>query len=330
MHRTCLIGLAVLLFFSTRLFGQAPVIQWQKTLGSYNGDYPQSVRQTSDGGYIVGGYTEGADGDMEGYHGNIVIGDLWVTKLSASGSLQWAKCLGGTYTEVNTDIRQTADGGYVLAGSSASVDCGMAPNHGGLDIWLVKLSPAGDIQWQYMYGGSGNEYATSVNPTPDGGYIIGGYTSSSDGQVTGFHPNGSYSFDWWIIKVDASGNLVSIAERTKIYQDGDKITYEEGDKKFEVPFDSKVSMNFWGFDPSVFDYTEKLFTAFLKAEGTNPKAEFFIPIIGDRFIKEGKGVIKVIPTAAQWFGVTYKEDAPDVQASLNALIAKGEYPKKLW
>jgi NDP-sugar pyrophosphorylase family protein len=133
-----------------------------------------------------------------------------------------------------------------------------------------------------------------------------------------------------VCQVDASGNLVSIAERTKIYQDGDKITYEEGDKKFEVPFDSKVSMNFWGFDPSVFDYTEKLFTAFLKAEGTNPKAEFFIPIIGDRFIKEGKGVIKVIPTAAQWFGVTYKEDAPDVQASLNALIAKGEYPKKLW
>ena len=132
-----------------------------------------------------------------------------------------------------------------------------------------------------------------------------------------------------VCEVDASGNLVSIAERTKIYQDGDKITYEEGDKKFEVPFDSQVSMNFWGFDPSVFAYTEKLFTAFLKAQGTNPKAEFFIPIIGDQFIKE-KGNIKVIPTSAQWFGVTYKEDAPGVQASLNALIDKGDYPKNLW
>ena len=133
-----------------------------------------------------------------------------------------------------------------------------------------------------------------------------------------------------VCQVDANDNLVSIAERTKIYQDGNKITYEEGDKKFEVPFDSKVSMNFWGFDPSVFAYTQKIFAEFLKEEGSNPKAEFFIPIIGDKLIKEGKGNIKVIPTAAQWFGVTYKEDAPGVQASLNALIEKGEYPSNLW
>ncbi|HEX9513830.1 MAG TPA: sugar phosphate nucleotidyltransferase [Puia sp.] len=133
-----------------------------------------------------------------------------------------------------------------------------------------------------------------------------------------------------VCEVDAHGNLVSIAERTKIYQDGDKITYEEGDQKFEVPFDSKVSMNFWCFAPSVFPYTEGIFSEFLAEQGTNPKAEFFIPIIGDKFIRDGKGAIKVIPTDAQWFGVTYKEDAPDVQASLNALIAKGEYPSKLW
>jgi NDP-sugar pyrophosphorylase family protein len=133
-----------------------------------------------------------------------------------------------------------------------------------------------------------------------------------------------------VCEVDGSGNLVSIAERTKIYQDGDKITYEEGDKKFTVPFDSQVSMNFWGFDASIFPYLEKLFGEFLKEQGTNPKAEFFIPIIGDKYIKEGKGVIKVIPTSAKWFGVTYKEDAPGVQESLNALIKKGEYPNNLW
>jgi len=133
-----------------------------------------------------------------------------------------------------------------------------------------------------------------------------------------------------VCQVDENDNLVSIAERTKIYQDGDKITYEEGDQKFEVPFDSKVSMNFWCFSPSVFPYTEKLFAEFLVEQGNGAKAEFFIPIIGDKFIQEGKGAIKVIPTDAQWFGVTYKEDAPDVQASLNALIAKGEYPAKLW
>jgi len=133
-----------------------------------------------------------------------------------------------------------------------------------------------------------------------------------------------------VCQVDEAGNLVSIAERTKIYQEGDKITYEEGDKKFEVPYDSKVSMNFWCFAPSVFPYTEKLFADFLREDGSGSKAEFFIPIIGDKLIQEGKGAIKVIPTDAQWFGVTYKEDAPGVQASLNALIAKGEYPAKLW
>ncbi|HLI92219.1 MAG TPA: sugar phosphate nucleotidyltransferase [Puia sp.] len=133
-----------------------------------------------------------------------------------------------------------------------------------------------------------------------------------------------------VCQVDAAGNLLSIAERTKIYRDGSKITYEEGDRKFEVPFDSKVSMNFWGFDPAVFTYTEKIFREFLAEQGNNPKAEFFIPIIGDRLIKDGKAKIKVIPTSAQWFGVTYKEDAPAVQASLNALIASGEYPRSLW
>ena len=133
-----------------------------------------------------------------------------------------------------------------------------------------------------------------------------------------------------VCQVDADGNLVSIAERTKIYEKDGKITYEEGDKKFEVPYDSKVSMNFWAFDPSVFAYTEKIFKEFLAEQGSNPKAEFFIPIIGDKFIKEGKGNIKVISTGAKWFGVTYKEDAPEVQASLNALIAKGEYPSNLW
>jgi NDP-sugar pyrophosphorylase family protein len=133
-----------------------------------------------------------------------------------------------------------------------------------------------------------------------------------------------------VCQVDAAGNLVSIAERTKIYEENGKITYEENDKKFEVPFDSKVSMNFWAFDPSVFGYTEKMFHEFLREQGANPKAEFFIPIIGDKFIKNGDGKIKVIPTGAKWFGVTYKEDAPEVQASLNALIDKGEYPKSLW
>ena len=131
--------------------------------------------------------------------------------------------------------------------------------------------------------------------------------------------------------VDNDNNLVSITERTKIYRnDAGKITYEEGEQKFEVPDDSKVSMNFWCFHPSVFSFIEKIFAEFLAERGQDAKSEFFIPIIGDRFIAEKRGKIKIIPTSAQWFGVTYKEDAPEVQESLNRLIKAGIYPNNLW
>ncbi len=133
-----------------------------------------------------------------------------------------------------------------------------------------------------------------------------------------------------VCQVDADGNLISIAERLKIYWEGDKIVYEENDTKNELPAHTPVSMNFWGFPPDVFEYIQKLFQKFLEENADNPKAEFFIPIIGDAFIHEQKGKIKVIPTSAQWFGVTYREDAPAVKENIELLIEKGVYPRKLW
>jgi len=132
-----------------------------------------------------------------------------------------------------------------------------------------------------------------------------------------------------VCEVNDRNELVSIKERTKIYRENNKIVYEEADGKHEVPENSKVSMNFWGFDPSVFSFIEKLFREFLKDQINDPKAEFFIPIIGDAFIKDG-GTIKIIPTSAQWFGVTYKEDAPTVKKDIENLVNAGEYPSSLW
>jgi UTP-glucose-1-phosphate uridylyltransferase len=141
--------------------------------------------------------------------------------------------------------------------------------------------------------------------------------------------NGSVSRG--VCEVDEHHNLVSIAERTKIYRGDDgQITYEEGSQKFVVSSDSPVSMNFWCFDPSVFPFIEKVFAQFLDEHLHNAKAEFFIPIIADRYTREGQGKITVIPTSAQWFGVTYKEDAPFVRESLHKLIQAGSYPTKLW
>lgn len=133
-----------------------------------------------------------------------------------------------------------------------------------------------------------------------------------------------------VCKVDADNNLVAINERTSIAQKGDKIIYVENEKEFEVPFDSSVSMNFWCFDPSIFRIIENLFTQFVKDNKENIKAEFFIPIVADHFIKNEGGVIEVVPTLSQWFGVTYKEDAPSVKASLDALIDSKQYPESLW
>src|SRR5690349_1845474 len=133
-----------------------------------------------------------------------------------------------------------------------------------------------------------------------------------------------------VCQVDRKGFLTSINERTNLYRDGGQIVYEENGKKNPIPDDAKVSMNFWCFHPSVFELGEKMFHEFLSKNINNPKAEFFIPIVGDQFINKGHGEIKVIPTASSWFGVTYKEDAPGVEKSLRNLITNGEYPEKLW
>ncbi len=133
-----------------------------------------------------------------------------------------------------------------------------------------------------------------------------------------------------VCEVDKAMNLVSINERTKIYPEGNKVVYEENDQKKEVPADSSVSMNFWCFHPSIFGICKELFKEFVAANRDNIKAEFFIPIIADEFIKTPGNIIKVIPTSSQWFGVTYKEDAASVKASIDKLIATKVYPASLW
>lgn len=133
-----------------------------------------------------------------------------------------------------------------------------------------------------------------------------------------------------VCAADGHGHLAAINERTKVYKDGDQIVYEDAEGTHPLDANTPVSMNFWGFHPSVFDLCKSLFKDFLEKDGDKPKSEFFIPIVVDHFIKNKLGVVDVLPTSAQWFGVTYKEDAPGVQASLSALVEKGEYPDNLW
>ena len=132
-----------------------------------------------------------------------------------------------------------------------------------------------------------------------------------------------------VCTLDNIGNLVSITERINIAKKDGKIICEDGLEPRELSLDTRVSMNFWCFHPSFFSYTQKVFREFLQKHGQEPKSEFFIPIVADQFIKEG-GRVEVVPTTSSWFGVTYKEDAPFVEKSLNDLISAGEYPSRLW
>lgn len=132
-----------------------------------------------------------------------------------------------------------------------------------------------------------------------------------------------------VCTLDHLGNLASVRERINIAKKGDVIVCDDGLEPAELPLNTRVSMNFWCFDPSFFNYTQQLFTEFLKEHGQESKSEFFIPIVADRFIREG-GKIEIIPTSSSWFGVTYKEDAPYVKQSLDGLIKNGEYPTSLW
>lgn len=129
---------------------------------------------------------------------------------------------------------------------------------------------------------------------------------------------------------DANGYLTSVVERITIVKENGKIISKEQNGDVELSPLTPTSMNFWGFHPSVFPLIEKFFIEFLKENGKNPKAEFFIPLIGNQMIKQGLGKVKIIGGGDVWFGVTYKEDKEEVAGKIRELIKKGEYPEKLW
>jgi len=141
--------------------------------------------------------------------------------------------------------------------------------------------------------------------------------------------NGSVSRG--VCTANARGFLEKVVEHTKIISENGHIynISEDGGKK-ELGENDIVSMNFWGFGPDIFGHIKQQFTEFLAAKGSELKSEFYIPFVVDRMINEGKAKVKVLPTEARWFGVTYKEDKPAVEQSIKSMIASGDYPHNLW
>jgi TolB-like protein len=158
-------------------------IIWAKTYGGSNADWAESVQQTSDGGYIVAGNT---------YSFGAGSADIFLIKTDANGNIIWAKTYGGTGRDSASSVQQTSDGGYIIAGTTRSFGAGV------VDIFLIKTDADGNVIWAKTYGGTGWNYAYSVQQTSDGGYIIAGTTRSFGAGVV----------DIFLIKTDADGNVI--------------------------------------------------------------------------------------------------------------------------
>jgi hypothetical protein len=189
------------LFFINICFAQTPYIEWQICLGGSGYDEARSIEQTSDGGYIVAGFSNSIDGDVTGNHGSK---DYWVTKLDQVGNIEWQKSLGGSENDWGQSIKQTIDGGYVIAGVSGSNDGDVSGNHSVVgDFWIVKLNTIGILEWQKCYGGYQGDVANAIQQTADGGFIVTGTVYSNDGDVLGFQGTG----DAWLIKLNPLGSI---------------------------------------------------------------------------------------------------------------------------
>lgn len=132
-------------------------------------------------------------------------------------------------------------------------------------------------------------------------------------------------------QVNEEDFLTGVTERTHIERKNGAIFFKnEEDQEVEIPEDTVVSMNMWGFSPAIFPFCEQYFRSFIEANNQHPKAEFYIPTVANNIIQENSGSVKVLTSNEKWFGVTYKEDKEVVVQKLKELIAAGVYPENLW
>lgn len=184
-------------------------MEWQRTYGGSGDDRGQSLIQTDDGGFLLVGYAQSADGDAtvnKGFHDN------WILKVNNQGVVEWEKSFGFSGHDHAYDVVRTTDGNYVFVGFldvSASNGQGATSRfnsiaaHGVGEFWVTKINPMGDIIWRKYFGGTNNDRAYSVVSTTDGGVMIAGASESQDFDIS----NSRGSYDYWILKLDKNGLL---------------------------------------------------------------------------------------------------------------------------
>ena len=157
----------------------------------------------------------------------------------------------------------------------------------------------------------------------EGKYCMVGYEVSKTLSENGTVSRG-------VCTVDADGNLQGMVERTKIERVNGTIVFHDLGTDEPLEENTPVSMNLFGFTPDYFAHSEAYFKEFLKENIDNLKSEFFIPLMVNKVINDGTASMRVLQTSSKWFGVTYKEDKPQLMQKIEELIAAGEYPRNLW
>ncbi len=186
---------------------------WDRTYGGDSTDILNTLIQTSDGGYLLGGWSISSGwtpADSTGEKSGAVRGgfDWWVVKIDANGDIEWEQTYGGDGDERLNDMFQTADGGYVLGGGTGSNISGEVtePSRGSTDFWILRIDADGNILDEIRYGGDEADELNEIIPTSDGGLFMGG--SSLTLNVSGDKTDPGYgSFDWWVLKTDAIGTI---------------------------------------------------------------------------------------------------------------------------
>lgn len=173
----------------------APEEEWNKTFGGADFDNVYSVQQTSDGGYILTGYTEsyGVGRGDESYGAGR--GNVLLIKTDSKGNEEWNKTFNGIDWDSAHSVQQTSDGGYIITGTTGKY---ISRTGGGRNVWLIKTDSNGNKDWDKIFGTDDRECGSSVAQTSDGGYIITGYTTSY----------GAGGEDVWLIKTDSNGNEI--------------------------------------------------------------------------------------------------------------------------
>ncbi len=175
-------------------------LEWSRYFGGNFTDTPEGIVQTTDNGFIIAGGSDSTDTDISG---NLGTYDFWVIRISSTGELVWEKSFGGSQIDEARAIINSDDGNFIIAGDTRSSDNDVSNNKGAADLWLIKISPNGDLIWEKTIGGSSFDVARDIVISQNDGFIISGSSRSSDNDVA----INKGQNDAWILKVDNNGNL---------------------------------------------------------------------------------------------------------------------------